>query len=318
MSTTVYEIANEILRDGKRAARIADDERARVTDGLTPRRPPTVEGLHVFTPEELLSLIVETVSVNGHVTGYQRDHDARHSRVVARAMLDGKPMPEIQVAVDGRGNMYLVDGQHRAVAGVIARLPVRGIVRRLDKGEQAELFYGQRNAKKVDPNTLVLAGTSAYARYVQEAISSNPGHPWGDLVSGARTSKTKISPYAAFQLLIRYVANTETGGARLSPAVEDAWDRGLADELAPLIGCFGNKQTNPLAFRPATVQAIGATAMWVFRRHDEHPGDRERWIRHMPQFAFEEWLHVRTQRLMVGHLIDHWNKRLSSSRRVSR
>lgn len=318
MSVTIAELAHEIyVENGRGANFLSDEERARVTDGLRPRKAPPQEGLHTFTPEELLTLHVQTVTVNGNVTGYQRDADARHARKVARAMLDGKPMPEIQVAVDGKGRMSIVDGQHRALAGVIARLPVTGIVKRMDKQTQAELFFGQRSAKTVDPNVLVLAGTSSYARYVQDALEGNR-HPWNSIVSANRQSKTRISPYAMFQLIIRYVANTDTGGAKLSPQVEEKWDRGLADELAPLIACFGNKQTNPLAFRPFAVQAIGATAMWVFRRSPSHPDDCERWQRHMPTFAWDEWLHIRTQRFMVGHLIDHWNKRLSAERRVTR
>lgn len=317
MSVTIQELAREMYVDGSRTSQLKSDDRPRVTDGLKARKAPPHEGLHTFSPEELLTMYVQTVSVNGTVSGYQRDRDVPHVRKVARAMLDGKPMPPIIIAVDGKGRMSIVDGQHRALAAIIARLPIKGVVERMDKREQAELFFGQRNAKTVDPNVLVLAGTSAYARYVQEAIENND-HPWHQIVSSNKYSKTRIAPYAMFQLLIRYVANTETGGAKLTFQVEERWDRGLADELAPLIACFGNKQTNPLAFRPFAVQAIGATAMWVFRRNEAQPDDHERWVRHMPLFAWEEWLHIRTQRHMVGHLIDHWNKRLSAARRVNR
>lgn len=316
MSVTIQELANGITVNAQAVTRrLADPIRA--TEGLKARKPPAVEGLHSFTPEELLSLYVQTVAVNGDISGYQRDVDATHARKVAEALLRGKPMPVIHVALDGRGRMSIVDGQHRALGAVIARLPIEGVVRRMDKVSQAELFFGQRQAKTVDPNIIVLSGTDAYSRYVQEAIT-DPRHAWSGIVSASRSSKTRLGPYSAFQLLLRYVANTETGGAKMSTHNEALWDRGLADELAPLIACFGNKQTHPLAFRPYAVQAIGATAIHVFRRRDPHADDYERWQKHMPLFPFEEWLHVRTQRHMITHLIDHWNKRLQGARRVER
>lgn len=319
MSVTIHEIAREmyVVQPGKAPGRILRPDSPRVTDGLRVRRAPVEEGLHTLTPEQMLSLHIQTVTVNGNVKGYQREADLHHARRVAHAMLEGKPFPPPILAVDGHGRISIVDGQHRVLGAVIARLPLEVLIKRLDKPTQAELFFGQRNAKTVDPNVLVLAGTSAYARYVQEALEDNR-NPWNTITSANKSSKTRIKPYAMFQLLIRYVANTETGGARITPQVEERWDRGLADDLAPLIACFGNKQTHPLAFRPATVQAIGAAAMWVFRRGPEHADNYERWQRHMPTFPFEEWLHIRTQRFMVGHLLDHWNKRLSAERRVTR
>lgn len=314
LASTIYTVESHGKVSGRR---IQDGTAPVVTAGLKPMRAPAQEGLHLFKPEELLSLYVHQIAINGRVIGYQREVHVPHARRVAAALLDGKPMPLIHVALDGRGRMAIVDGQHRALGAVIARTPIEGVVKRMDKTEQAELFFGQRNARTVDPNVLVLAGSSAYARYVQEALE-NSGHAWNGMVSANRTSKTRIGPYAMFQLVLRYVANVETGGAKLTAHVEDRWDRGFADELAPLIACFGNKQTNPLAFRPSTLQAIGATAMHVFRRHDRHPDDFERWQHLMPVFPFDAWLHIRTQRHMVGHLLDHWNKRLSSTRRISR
>lgn len=313
-TTTIQDLASAIHVDMGRGANLKGD-RPRVTDGLKAQRPPKTEGLHTFTPEELLTLYVDQVAVNGSVHGYQRETDIPHARKVARAMLEGKPMPLLHIAMDGKGRMSIVDGQHRAIAAVIARVPIEGVIKRMDKADQKELFFGQRNAKKVDPNILTLAGTNPYARYVQE-VFENPSHPWNGLVSANKWSKTRMAPYAMFQLLIRYVGNVETGAARISPVVEERWDRGLADELAPLIAVFGNKQTHPLAWRPFALQAIGSSAMWVFRRHPEHAGDRERWAAHMPAFPFELWMHTRTQRLMTGHLVDHWNKRLQGSRRV--
>lgn len=292
---------------------------AQVLDGLSPHPFPAREGLHVFTPEELLSLKIDPVSVNGSVTGYQRDLDLTHAKKIAEALVVGKPMPLIHIALDGSGDGWIVDGQHRAVGAIIAREAIEGVVQKLDKEKQATLFYNQRNAKAVDRSVLVLAGQSVWDRYVQEAVSRN-SHPWHPLVSASRKSKTKITPYAMFQLLVRYVGNLEGQAAGLKGrGLDDRWDLGLADGLAPLISCFGNKQTHPLAFRPGTLQAIGAAAMWVFRRNDGgHPDDAERWQKHMPMFPFELWLHVRTQSQMTEVLLAHWNKRLAGSRKVHR
>lgn len=322
---TVFDLTKDIyaVDDGQRGkARIALMLRQGVTppyvvDGLKMRRAPAQEGLHTFTPEELLSLYVQQIDVNGRVVGYQRDLDIRHARRVALALRAGKPMPVIHVALDGKGRMSIVDGQHRAAGAVIARLPIDGVIRRMNQAEQAELFFGQRSAKTVDPNVLVLAGTDPFSRYVQEALEDSR-HAWSRIVSSNRKSKTRITPFAMFQLVLRYVANAETGGARVTSLHVERWDRGLADELALLISCFGNKQTHPLAFRPSTIQAIGAAARVVMRREERHPDDHERWQKHMPLFPFDQWLHIRTQRLMTEHLLDHWNKRLTGKRRVQK
>jgi hypothetical protein len=286
-----------------------------VTDGMKPRRPPVEEGLYTLTPEQLLSLTVHTVSINGRVVGYQRELDPTHARKIARKMRDGQPMPPITLALDGKGRCAIVDGQHRVVAAVIARLPLQAVIKRMTKEEQQQLFVGQRNAKSVDRNTLVLADHGPFGRYVQDAVCTT-AHPWHPIVSANRHSKTKIGPFALYQLLIRYVGNAEGQGASHRAGMDQRWDQGLADELAPLIICFGNKQTNPLAFRPYTLQAIGAAAMWVFRRNEPHAEDFDRWQKHMPAFPFADWPHLRTQIQMTGVLLDHWNKRLSESRRV--
>lgn len=319
MAHTIADVLTDAYVEGKKVAgaRRQGIEPARVLDGLKPKRPPAKEGLHLFTPEELLTLIVPTIEVNGRVTGYQREPDLAHARRIADAMLAGKPFPPMNIALDGRGRFYDPDGQHRALGGVIARVSVWGVVRKMDKREQAELFFGQRKAKAVDPNVLTLSGTGPFERYVQEAVSSS-GNPWSDVASANRRSKTRIGPYTMYQLLIRYVGNLEGQATGRRGSIDERWDRGLADELAGLISCFGDKQTNPLAFRPATLQAIGSTAMWVFRRHERHPEDYERWQRHMPLFPFERYVHVRTQREMTDWLLVHWNKRLTGGRRVSR
>lgn len=318
-STTIYDLIKDVPIEGTNllVAKKKGIPIVMVGDGLRPRLLPLGEGHHVFDPEELLALRIEALSVNGRVIGYQREPDYKHARRVARALLAGKPFPPILVAIDSRGRGAIVDGQHRAIAAVMAGLPIEAHVKKMSQTERAELFFGQRNAKTVDRNVLVLAGTGPFDRYVQQAVSTDD-NAWSDIVSANRHSKTRITPYAMYQLLIRYVGNAEGQAASHKTGMDDRWDRELADELAPLIACFGNKQTNPLAFKPAVVQAIGSTALWVFRRHATIESDRERWERHMPTFPFRNWIHVTTQQQVTSLLIEHWNKRLSGARRVVR
>lgn len=290
----------------------------RVLAGLDSKRPPITEGLHTFLPEELLTLYVAQVQLNGRIVGYQRELDETHARRIARWLGEDKPVPMLDVALEGDGRMFIVDGQHRAVGAVMARRSVQGVVRRLNKEKQAELFFSQRKAKTIDPNILVLAGTTPFDRYIQEAIYDRK-NSWHGIVSASRKAKRKIGPYAMFQLIVRYVANAEGQGTSRLIATEDKWDRALADELAPLIACFGDKQSNPLAFRPIALNAIGSTAMWVFRRNSGTlPDDHTRWVSQMPQFPFDRWLQLRTQRELVDVLLGHWNRRLTGSRKVIR
>lgn len=292
-------------------------ERPRIIDGLTPKKPAVREGLVMLTPENLLTLRIFPVSVNGKVVGYQRGLRISDAKKAAKWLEAGKRIPSINVALDGNGRLWIVDGQHRAVAAIIARVPIRAEVEKLDRNEQKELFLSQRHATRVNADVLTLASTDPIARYVQQAVSDS-GNPWAPLVSARRDSKTKMSPYNAYRLLLRYVYNVEAQKAQQAAIKEDGWDSRLADELASLIACFGTKQTNPLAYRPSTLQAIGATAMWVFRRTEPHVTDRERWVEHMPLFQFAQWAHVTTQLAMTENLLDHWNKRLSAARRVRR
>ena len=318
MSYTIEDALRGVSTDGEQmglSRRRGLPDPPLVLDGLKARRPATTEGLHVFTPEEVLDLNVDDTIVNGKVTGYQRGPDIKHARKIAAALSEGKHVPLPTIALDGHGKFWVVDGQHRAMAAVIARTPIPAYVERLTKDEQAELFFNQRRAKTVDPNVLILAGRGPFERYVQGAVAEQR-HPWSEIASANRSSKTRIGPFAMYKLIVRYVANVESTGGQ--GRFDDKWDVELADGLAPLISCFGNKQTNAFAFKPANLQAVGSAAMWVFRRHVVHSEDRERWQRHMPTFSFTRFIHVTAQRDMTGFLVEHWNKKLSENRRVVR
>lgn len=314
MSIKIYDLCQSIPQVNESGKYAPNGDAGTVADGYTPKRPHGGEGLRQFTPEELCSLIVPVVSVNGSVRGYQRPFRRQHARKIAVALLEGKRIPEITVAVDGNGVMSVVDGQHRAVAAVIAGTPIEGIVRRMNKEEQRQLFADQRKAASVDRNVLILAGTGPYERYIQDAVSNND-HPWSQIVSSTHGSKTRISPYSMMRLLGFYVGNA--GSQQITRAAEARWDEALADEMAPLVSCFGNKQSNPPAFRASALHGIGAASMYVFRRNDHvQSGDHERWIEHMPKFPWERWMHIRLGHDFTFQLVAHWNKRLSEVRRV--
>jgi hypothetical protein len=319
MSTTIYDICKQIpvLKDGKFDVfkHRTGEAIPTVVDGLKPRQAPTKEGLHTFTPEELLTLRVPMIEANSRITGYQRPFDRNHARKIAVAILEGRPMPPGVVALDGHGVMYAVDMQHRAVAAVITRQSMPAVVTRMTKEEQRELFAGQRKAKTVDRNVLILAASGPYEEYIQDAVTSND-HPWSEIVSANPSTKTRITPHQMFGLLANYVGNS--AGNVMTSNMLERWDENLADGMAPLIACFGNKKTNPLAFRPVALRGIGRASMYVFRRNETvQESDHERWVYHMPKFAWERYLHVRSGNDFAYHLVTHWNKRLHASRKVT-
>jgi hypothetical protein len=318
---TIYDRLKDVNVEGSNPLidKKTGKQTAKVLDGMKPRRPSIGEGLHTLTPEELLTIRIPEISYNGRVRGYQRPFKVQHARRAAQALREGKRLPPLLLALTGRGQLEGYDCQHRAAGAVMARMPLDVVVQRLSAEERQQLFTDQRLALKMDPNILVMTGTGPFERYVQEAAVNQSGHPWSKLVSPGG-SKTRIGPNQMFALLIRYVANRSGQGAGISNpgAFKDRWDRGLADELAPLIGCFGNRETNPLAFRNRNLMAIGNTAMWVLRRHEPHPEDRERWLAHMPEFQFDMYRYIVTETDMTDTLLKHWNKRLSGKRRVTR
>ena len=319
MSTSMQDILSDVYADGHNVLvnRKRGVKTPRVTDGLKPKPVARREGLFVLEPEQLLNILVPRIELNGSIKGYQRDFDVKHARKMARDMRGGTPVPVGEVALDGKGRLFAVDCQHRIGAAIMARLPLRVVITRMDKAAQAKLFNSQRKAKAVDPSNLVLAGDGPFERYVKDAIEDK-AHPWHPIVSLTRNSRTKISPWQMTGLLVRFVGNRGGTAAGIKQGLDTQWDRGLADQLAPLIACFGNKQTNPPAFRARNLTSIGTAAMWVFRRHETQEGDYERWISHMPQFPFDHYLFIRTERDMTDALLAHWNKRLRGSRRVTR
>lgn len=319
--TTVFDVCSKLYPLGTNVliARKQGQQVLPITHGLKPRRAPREPGVHLFTVAELLALSIPYMTANGTINGYQRGLEVSHARNIARALQAGKPLPPIEVALDDRGNMSIIDGQHRTVGAVLAGVPIEGHIKHRSLDEQRELFAGQRRARPVDRNVLVLAGDSPYELYIQDAVTSSE-HPWSPLVSSSAKSKTKVSAHTALALILGYVSDAIENGSRLTPHQIERWNSTYADEMAPLLTCFGNKKSNPLAFSATNVRAIGHAATLVFRRRNADEADYDRWVRHMPGFQFRDYAYIRRSSQMLDELLEHWNKRLpvDSSRRVKR
>src|SRR6478609_5972267 len=71
-----------------------------IVDGIVRDKYPLEEGYHVATPGQMLSLLVPVQQLAGdEIIGFQRKADPAHSRKIAKAILNGHPMPTIEVAL---------------------------------------------------------------------------------------------------------------------------------------------------------------------------------------------------------------------------
>ena len=322
---TVFELAAQIPQvdlTGKRAR--GGKNRPPVTQGIVPEPFPFKQGYFEVTPEQVCSLIVPRIEVDGDIRGFQREKTNSHARKIARAMLAGDEMPPISctIFVDDKGevlinHVYLDDGQHRALGGVIARQPLEVIVKHRTFEKARKLFANQSKAKNLRSDDTLLTGNSPIELYIQDAVTSDD-HPWSDLVS-AYKSERKMTPTSMAIIVGSFVFNSMNMGVQyLISRPEEDFDVNQADRLASLIRSFGNRTTNPLAFRARSLRAISYAAIHIFRRNpNTKDDDVERWKRHMPQFHFDNFPNLlnREQELAVA-LVDHWNKRLPEERKV--
>lgn len=311
---TLYEIAKTIRRPEDLNGRAAHKASPSIADGIRPATPRLEEGTAWLSPAELLAIEVPVLSLNGSITGYQREKIDNHVRAMARAMRQGKPFPAATIGMDENGVPAFTDGQHRALAAVMAGVRLRVDVRQLTTAEQRALFAGQRRAKSVAKSVLVLAGSDPISTYVQDAFTS-PTSPWEGLI-GENGRGGQISAASLFDLVVNYAGNILSEGhstgkadARFSPEA--------ADELSLLLRAFGTPQTNPAAFAAMPRRAITQAAVFIVMRRGRRPEDIKRWMRHMPKFPFAEFPHIRSARHLRAELIRHWNKRLSEDQRVS-
>jgi hypothetical protein len=323
MKRTLYEIGKGIrvdTGDTENPSKVVPSGRT-VVYGLTPTDPPKRVGYHVLTPEELAGLAISQLEVDRGKgkEGYQRGVNTAHARAIARRLKEGYPMPPILYALPENGEASeVVDGQHRALGALIARMPIHAVAFDLSQEDRARLFAGQRAAKAVDRRTLILNGSGLADEYIQDALTAVE-HPWSELIAEYNGQKDRIPVATAWDLISRYVLGTYSNVNALTPEfIGAAWDAKYADELADLIIPFGSKETNPAAFDVRALRAITYAAIAIIRRRESAASDKRRWVRHMPAFRFQDYPHVRSSAELADHLVAHWNKRMAVDKRVSR
>jgi hypothetical protein len=326
---TVYDVASSIRKidlDNPNKNRVRAVNAVAVTGGLKPEAFPLEEGYFKATPEQLASLLVPVTVIGEVVHGFQRDaRDSKsHARKIAKEMIKGVEMPPITVTImpDLNGNdcAAVSDGQHRAVASIIARVPVEVNVKRRSLKEAGEFFSNQSKSKPIKREQTILTGSSELEEYIQDAVTSDD-HPWSDLIS--RTigggDKRRMTVNTAALLIGGYVYNSLAGTLHYYTTNNEKFDKAKADELAGFIKAFGTKTTNPLAFRSSSLKGITNAAICVFQRNSAvQQGDKARWDSHMPKFLFEDYSHILNRhKLLAQALVDHWNKRLPEDRKVT-
>lgn len=317
---TVGDICDEIYRLGA-DGRVPQKGRIPVTRGLTKRAAPTKPGLVQITPEQALSVIIEHVSVNGTVEGYQRKTNVGHARRIARALERGEDVGEVSLGLDG-GRLLAPDGQHRLIGCVISRKPIWAVIRPMTTDARAKRFASQQQARRVSAEVLAMASSGAIQRYIQDAVvarKNGTDHAWAKLV-GAHNSAYVMGPHVAVSALTNYTLGLR--GSNHVNRVDEvrlnaAFNAKLGDELAQLLLTFGTKSTNPLAFRPSAVKAIADAAVLVIFKQGRKPQDIARWERHMASFDWSGYAWVKSQRELSLFLIRHWNKRLGLDKKIS-
>ena len=318
---TIFELASTIQAidlNAPASRRKGGPNRRSVTHGLTPEPFPVKEGYFIATPEQIASLIVPKTEVGIDIKGFQRGKVNAHARKIARALLEGKEMPPILLSIFPDGKVYVDEGQHRCLGSIIARMPLEVVVKRRTVEQARELFANQSRSKRLKSDDTLLTGSSAIELYLQDALTTDH-HPWSSLVS-AYPSPVRMTPTSMTLCVGAFAHNTMDMSVNAHTArPPEVFDPKHADQLARLFQAFGNKTTNPLAFRAKSLRAITFAAVHVFRRNDNaQPKDEERWIRHMPNFDFSRWAHILNREVELSlALVDHWNKRLPEGRRVT-
>lgn len=319
---TIYELATQIGQvDLERIGRPggAKKNAAPITSGLVPEPFPIKEGYFTASPQQLASLRVPKIEVNGSVKGFQREKVNSHVRKIAKAMMEGDEMPPLIISIFPDDQAYVDDGQHRALAGIMVRRSLEVVVKRRTIDQARKLFTNQGKAKGLKSDDTLLTGDSPVELYIQDAVTSD-NHPWSDLVAPYRGGTTyKMTPTTMAQMVGSFVFNAFNQGVNFyTTRPEEQFDEKLANRLSGLVRVFGGKQTNPLAFRGRSLRAIAYAATWIFRRNPSlREQDWDRWVKHMPTFDFARYPHLLTKEVDLAYaLIDHWNKRLPEDRKV--
>lgn len=314
---TIYELASTIPQTDLVTNR-GGKNMPPITKGLTPEDFPLHKGYFEATPEQIASLRVPKIEVTNEVRGFQREKVNSHVRKIAKAMIAGEEMPPMMISIFPDQQAYIDDGQHRALAAVMTRMPLEVVVKERTVAQARKLFAAQSRAKKLSRDDTLMTGDSPIELYIQDALTSD-NHPWASLV-GVRSSRYRMSPTTMASAVGAFVYNTmNTSINDFIRRPEEEFDESLAATLADLIHAFGTKTTNPVAFKGGVVRAIAYAAVHIFRRNENSQmQDYGRWMTHMPGFDFGKYPHLLNKE---GHLslelVAHWNKRLPESRRVT-
>jgi hypothetical protein len=279
---TIFELASTIPQIDLTTSRGAPN-RPPITQGLIPAEFPLNEGYWSASPEQLASLKVPKIEVTDEVRGFQREKRNSHVRKIARAMLAGEEMPPLMISIFEDGNAYVDDGQHRALASVLTRIPLEVVVKKRTVEQARKLFASQQKAAKLRRDDMLLTGDSPLELYIQDALTSS-NHPWSSLV-GMQATKYRMSPTSMAACVGSFVYNSlSIGISDFIKRPEAEFDENTAAMLGDLLHAFGTKSTNPVAFRASVLRAITFAAIYIFRRNDNmRVQDVGRWNTHMPQ-----------------------------------
>lgn len=317
---TIKEICDELYQLDPRTGKTPLRNPTPITKNMVIRAAPKKVGLVQITPEQALSIIVERVTVNGKIDGYQRVQDQWQARRIAAALSRGEDIAEVSLALD-KGNVYADDGAHRLMASVIAKKPVWGVIRERSPEQRAARFTNQSKARRPGSDVLALSGGSAIHRYIQAAVVARKNgaeHPWAQLV-GQKNTSAVMGPHLAVVALTNYALAIR--GSNTSRMDDERINRGfkpvMGEELARLFLTFGTKSTNPLAFRPAAIRGIADASVTIIAKQGRKPADIERWARHMATFDWAGYAWVRSSRELAIVLVRHWNKRLGDDKRIN-
>lgn len=321
---SIYPTLHEILRPVKPLGGSGGSKKNPVStiDGLAMEKIPNREGLITLTPGQLASIRVPVQRMeDDQIRGYQRHLTILKARRFARFLVQTpnyiKVLPVAEVSIDGNGNAFWTDGQHRGAGAIIARKSLRVVITKRTEAEARKLFSLQAEGTKPPRNVLIFDGDGPFEEYVQDAVT-DPNHPWHGLITTAHngSSKTKMSATAALAMLRCYVARTSHISGVITDAENEKFEKRIADEMAMLVATFGTKATNPLAFTSLSLRAIAETARKVFRENEPIESDRERWVRHMSKFNFGLFQHLRSYSELAERLRTHWNKHLADDRKI--
>lgn len=313
---TIYELAATIPQIDLQTSR-GGKNRPPVTQGLVPEDFPLHKGYFEASPEQIASLRVPKIEVTNTVRGFQREKVNSHVRKIARAMLAGEEMPPLMISIFPDQKAYIDDGQHRALASVVTRLPLEVVVKERTVAQARKLFASQSRAKKLRRDDTLLTGDSAIELYIQDALTSS-NHPWSTLV-GQSASRYRMSPTTMAAAVGAFTFNSMSLSINeFTKRSEDEFDEALAGTLADLIRAFGTKSTHPVAYKGGVIRAIAFAAVHIFRRNENSQmRDYGRWMTHMPTFDFGKYPHLLNKESHLSiELVNHWNKRLPDDRRV--